>query len=92
MDSNPQTLTDLRTSSRQSRKAEDSRQILEKRELRVQKAIEIYEELCQRITRKARLSFMLKSYDFCLQTKLYEDSDFAGFDWIRKTLPPRPQL
>ena len=71
-----------------------SKKVLENREPRLQQAIEIYAGDCRRAAHKARLSFMLKGYGLYLQTKqaVYEDSEAAGFDWIRKTLPPDPRF
>ena len=71
-----------------------SKKVLENREPRIQQAIEFYRENCQRPAHKARLSFMLKGYELYLLTKqgVYKDSEAAGFDWIRKTLPLDPRF
>ena len=62
---------------------------LEKSEPRVQNAIERYAKDCQGKAAKNRLRIMLKGYELYLLTKqgVYKDSEAAGFDWIRKTLP-----
>ena len=67
---------------------------LEKSEPRVQQAIERYAGDCQGKAQKNRLRIMLKGYSLYLQTKqaVYEDSEAAGFDWIRKTLPLDPRF
>ena len=74
-------------------KRQASKKVLENREPRLQQAIESYAGDCRRAAHKARLSFMLKGYSLYLQTKqaIYEDSEAAGFDWIRKTLPLNPR-
>ena len=67
---------------------------LEKAEPRIQKAIERYAGDCQSKMQKNRLRVMLRGYELYLMTKqnVYKDSEAAGFDWIRKTLPLDPRF
>ncbi len=54
-----------------------------------QKAIERYAADCRDRAAQTKLAFMLRGYELYLVTKqaVYDDSEAAGLDWIRKTMP-----